>query len=96
MKKSELVGQLSTELKHHLLTYQDVQCGLDVLLDGMADALSFGERIEVRGFGSFRLNRRDAHIGRNPKTGSVVHVPDKYIPHFKSSQELRQRVDNHS
>ncbi|MEA1890443.1 MAG: integration host factor subunit beta [Pseudomonadota bacterium] len=96
MTKSELIEQLTTDQDHNLLTYHDVQLGLMVILESMANALSRGERIEVRGFGSFTLHYRKARIGRNPKTGSSVHVPDKYIPGFRPSQKLRQRVDNKS
>ncbi len=94
MKKSELVDQLTAELKHSLLTTDDVQYGVDIILDALANALSQGKRVEVRGFGSFKLNHRDARIGRNPKTGSIVQVPEKYSPNFRPAQELRQRVDN--
>ena len=94
MTKFELIEQLSTEQGHNLLTYHDVQLGLEVILESMANALSLGERIEVRGFGSFTLHYRKARIGRNPKTGSSVHVPEKHAPCFKPSQKLRQLVDN--
>ena len=58
----------------------------------MSVALAMGDRIEVRGFGSFSLHYRPPRVGRNPKTGSTVHVPDKYVPHFKPGKELRERV----
>ena len=96
MTKSELIEQLSIEQDHNLLTDHDVQLGLEVILESLVNALSLGERIEVRGFGSFSLHYRKARIGRNPKTGSSVHVPEKHIPSFKPSQQLRQRVDNMS
>jgi integration host factor subunit beta len=96
MTKYELIEQLSADQDHILLTYHDVQLGLEVILESLANALSQGERIEVRGFGSFTVHYRKARIGRNPKTGSSVHVPEKHIPSFKPSQKLRQRVDNMS
>jgi integration host factor subunit beta len=63
------------------------------LLDAMGDALTTGQRIEIRGFGSFSLNSRPPRIGRNPKSGDTVMVPEKRVPHFKPGKELRERVD---
>ena len=94
MKRSEFINQLVAELNSNLLSYDDVKYGVTVILDSLADALSFGDRIEVRGFGSFTLHHHEARIGRNPKTGSSVEVPDKHVPSFRPSQELKQRVDN--
>ena len=59
----------------------------------MSQSLSNGERIEIRGFGSFSLHHRPARIGRNPKTGESVALPAKFVPHFKPGKELRERVD---
>ncbi|HBE93099.1 MAG TPA: integration host factor subunit beta [Gammaproteobacteria bacterium] len=92
MTKSELIEQLSEE--NNQLSHLDVELALKEVLEGLANALSSGRRIEVRGFGSFTVHHRMAHIGRNPKTGSTVRVPDKYVAHFKPAQELRQRVNN--
>ena len=64
-----------------------------VLVDTMTRSLARGQRIEIRGFGSFDLNHRPARIGRNPKTGERVEVPEKHVPHFKPGKELRERVD---
>ncbi len=64
-----------------------------VILDAISVTLSRGDRIEIRGFGSFALNYRPARGGRNPKTGAKVEVPAKYPPHFKAGRELRERVD---
>jgi len=64
-----------------------------MILDAMTDALARGDRIEIRGFGSFALNYRPPRTGRNPKSGDKVHVPEKYVPHFKAGKELRERVD---
>jgi len=96
MTKAELIDQLRVAQKHNRLDYHDTQLCLEVLLKSLANALSLGERIEVRGFGSFTLHYRKARVGRNPKTGSFVYVPDKHFPMFKPGQELRQRVDNGS
>jgi len=62
----------------------------------MSAALAAGDRIEVRGFGSFSLHYRPPRVGRNPKTGEAVQVPDKFVPHFKPGKELRERVNNGS
>jgi integration host factor subunit beta len=64
-----------------------------MILDAMAEALSKGDRIEIRGFGSFALNYRPPRVGRNPKSGEKVEVPEKWVPHFKAGKELRERVD---
>ena len=92
MTKSELIDQLSAEQKQ--LGYRDVELAVKEILESLTNALSSGERIEVRGFGSFTLHHRQARVGRNPKTGSSVSVPDKHVPHFKPGKELRLRVDN--
>jgi len=63
------------------------------ILDAMSEALSRGDRIEIRGFGSFALNYRPPRVGRNPKSGEKVDVPEKWVPHFKAGKELRERVD---
>jgi integration host factor subunit beta len=64
-----------------------------MILDALTSALVKGDRIEIRGFGSFALNYRPPRIGRNPKSGDKVQVPEKYVPHFKAGKELRERVD---
>ncbi len=91
MTKSELIDLLSADQKQ--LGYRDVELAVKVILECLTRALSSGERIEVRGFGSFTLHHRRARVGRNPKTGNSVTVPDKHVPHFKPGKELRQRVD---
>ena len=91
MTKSELIDVLSAEQKQ--LGYRDVELAVKVILESLTSSLSGGERIEVRGFGSFTLHHRRARFGRNPKTGNSVTVPDKHVPHFKPGKELRQRVD---
>ncbi|HEC12880.1 MAG TPA: integration host factor subunit beta [Acidiferrobacteraceae bacterium] len=91
MTKSDLIDVLAVEQPQ--LIYRDVELAVKGLLDRMASALSEGERIEVRGFGSFSLHHRPSRVGRNPKTGAAVEVPDKYVPHFKPGKELRERVD---
>jgi integration host factor subunit beta len=65
-----------------------------MMLDAMSEALAKGDRIEIRGFGSFALNYRPPRVGRNPKSGDKVSVPEKWVPHFKAGKELRERVDS--
>lgn len=92
MTKSDLIGLLA--MKQPQLDYRDVELAVKELLEQMSLALASGERIEVRGFGSFSLHYRPPRVGRNPKTGDSVEVPDKYVPHFKPGKELRDRVNS--
>ena len=91
MTKSELIEILAQRQAH--LKADDVDLSVKTLLEMMRDALSRGERIEIRGFGSFSLHYRPARIGRNPKTGDSVALTDKHVPHFKPGKELRERVN---
>ena len=91
MTKSELIDVLASKLSH--LSLKDVDFLVKNILDQMAESLAKGERIEVRGFGSFSLHHRKSRIGRNPKTGEAVALPPKYAPHFKPGKELRERVN---
>lgn len=91
MTKSELIETLSRKLNH--LAYRDIELSVKSLLEMMSQSLSNGERIEIRGFGSFSLHHRPARVGRNPKTGEAVALPAKHVPHFKPGKELRERVD---
>src|SRR3989304_10233305 len=92
MTKSELIELLSR--RQTQLAYRDVELAVKTLLEHMANTLSNGERIEIRGFGSFALHYRPPRVGRNPKSGDPVSLPAKYVPHFKPGKELRERVDN--
>ena len=92
MTKSELIETL--EMKNTHLTSKDVEISVKVIIEQMAQSLSQGERIEIRGFGSFSLHHRSARTGRNPKTGEAVALAPKYTPHFKPGKELRERVNN--
>ena len=92
MTKSELIARLAERFPQ--LVVKDADYAVKVLLDAMSDALSRGDRIEIRGFGSFALNYRPPRIGRNPKSGEKVQVPEKHVPHFKPGKELRERVDH--
>jgi integration host factor subunit beta len=91
MTKSELIARL-TERNPHLVA-ADAELAVKTILDAMVKCLVEGDRIEIRGFGSFSLNYRPPRIGRNPKTGDRVDVSGKYVPHFKAGKELRDRVD---
>ena len=90
MTKSELIELLARRQPH--LKADDVDLAVKSLLGMMGAALAEGERIEVRGFGSFSLHYRPPRTGRNPKTGDAVALPGKYAPHFKPGKELRERV----
>lgn len=91
MTKSELIEALAARQAH--LKADDVDLAVKTLLEQMSTALSSGERIEIRGFGSFSLHFRPPRMGRNPKTGDSVALPGKYVPHFKPGKELRERVN---
>ena len=91
MTKSELIARLAERFPQ--LVAKDADYAVKMILDAMTDALSRGDRIEIRGFGSFALNYRPPRTGRNPKSGEKVLVPEKYVPHFKAGKELRERVD---
>ena len=92
MTKSEIIDTLSRKQSH--LSSRDVELAIKLLLENMSETLSTGGRIEIRGFGSFSLHHRTARSGRNPKTGEQVGLPSKFVPHFKSGKELRERVND--
>ena len=91
MMKSELIELMARKQNH--LAYKDVELAVKSLLDQMSESLATGDRIEIRGFGSFSLHFRPPRAGRNPKTGDAVSLPGKYVPHFKPGKELRERVN---
>ncbi|AGM40772.1 integration host factor subunit beta [Spiribacter salinus M19-40] len=91
MTKSELIELIAKSQQH--LAQRDVELAVKTLLEQMSEALAGGERIEVRGFGSFSLHHRPPRIGRNPKTGEPVSLPGKHVPHFKPGKQMRERVD---
>jgi integration host factor subunit beta len=92
--KSELIEKLA--FKQTNLSSKDVEKAVKILLEQMSESLSSGERIEIRGFGSFSLHHRPPRVGRNPKTGASVELSEKYVPHFKPGKLLRERVNGHS
>lgn len=91
MTKSDLVARLAERFPQ--LVAKDADFAVKMILDAMSEALVRGDRIEIRGFGSFSLNYRPPRVGRNPKSGDKVLVPQKWVPHFKAGKELRERVD---
>ena len=91
MTKSDLIARLAERFPQ--LVAKDADFAVKMILDAMSEALSKGDRIEIRGFGSFALNYRPPRMGRNPKSGDKVSVPEKWVPHFKAGKELRERVD---
>jgi integration host factor subunit beta len=91
MTKSELIERIVTHQGQ--LSPRDVELAIKTMLEQMAHALAAGDRIEIRGFGSFSLHYRAPRVGRNPKTGESVHLDGKFVPHFKPGKELRDRVN---
>lgn len=91
MTKSELIETIAA--RQNQLSSKDVELAVKTILEHMSQALSTGERIEIRGFGSFSLHYREPRRGRNPKTGDAVELTGKFVPHFKPGKELRERVN---
>ena len=94
MTKSDLIEKIS--FSHGQLSYKDVELSVKTIIEQMADRLSSGERVEIRGFGSFCLHYRAPRMGRNPKTGEPVSLPGKNKSHFKPGKSLKSRINNHS
>lgn len=90
MTRSDLVEELAARFAQ--LTHRDAELAVKAMLDAMADALVKGHRIEIRGFGSFSINRRPPRVGRNPRSGERVLVPEKRVPHFKPGKALREAI----
>ena len=91
MTRSDLVEELAARFGQ--LTHRDAEFAVKTLLDAMSDALVRGHRIELRGFGTFSINRRPPRMGRNPRSGESVAIPEKRVPHFKPGKALREAVD---
>ncbi len=91
MTKSELIERIAAQQDQ--LSVKDVELAVKLMLEHMSQVLAVGERIEIRGFGSFSLHYRAARVGRNPKTGDSVELSGKYVPHFKPGKEMRDRVN---
>ena len=91
MTKAELIESLVERLDR--LTKKEAELIVAVVLSGISDALANGDKVELRGFGSFKVKARRSRDGRNPKTGDRVHVEQKRVPYFKAGKELRERVN---
>jgi len=92
MIKSELITRL-VEANPHL--YQrDVERIVNTIFDEITNALAEGNRVELRGFGAFSVKHRPARIGRNPRTGEQVSVPEKHVPYFKTGKDLREKLNS--
>jgi integration host factor subunit beta len=91
MTRSDLVNRLAEKFAQ--LTQRDTEFAVKTIFDAMSDALARGHRIEIRGFGSFSISRRPPRIGRNPRSGEQVVIPEKRVPHFKPGKALREAVD---
>jgi integration host factor subunit beta len=94
MTRSDLVTELAERFSQ--LTHRDTEFAVKTILDAMSDGLARGHRIEIRGFGSFSINRRPPRVGRNPRSGEQVVIPEKLVPHFKPGKALREGVDERS
>ena len=93
MTKAELVEKVSTQIN---LTKKQTEVVVNTVFQSITDSLSNGKKVELRGFGSFRIRERNARIGRNPKSGVQVDVPAKRVPFFKAGKELRELVDKNT
>jgi integration host factor subunit beta len=92
MTKAELVEKVAEEIN---LTKKQTEVIVNILFNSITEALSQGDKVELRGFGSFRIRKRNPREGRNPKTGDTVHIPAKQVPFFKAGKELREMVDDY-
>ena len=91
MTKADLVEIVAKESE---MTKKDVEQLVEIIFDSIVDSLNRGEKIELRGFGSFRVRERDARKGRNPKTGEPVDIPAKRVAYFKPGKDLKELVNN--
>jgi len=91
MTRSELIDLMADS--QNQLSTKDVELAVKLLIDHMSETLSTGQRIEIRGFGSFSIHYREPRQGRNPRTGDAVELRGKHVPHFKPGKELRERVN---
>lgn len=91
MIRSELVEKLAAENPH--LYQRDIERIVSTIFDEIIEAMAQGKRVELRGFGSFSVKKRDARVGRNPRTGQAVSVEEKHVPFFKTGKLLRERLN---
>ena len=94
MTRSDLVEELAAQFDQ--LTQRDAELAVKSILDAVSEALVKGQRIEIRGFGSFSVTQRPPRLGRNPRSGESVHIPAKRVPHFKPGKALRENVDRNA
>jgi integration host factor subunit beta len=90
MTKAELVDKVANKIN---LTKKETEGIVSIIFQSITDSLTEGDKVELRGFGSFRIRERSARVGRNPKSGESVDVPAKKVPFFKAGKELREIVD---
>ena len=90
INKKELIEIIANEQDQ--LPYKDIELSVKTIIESMIDSLKKGKRIEIRGFGSFSLRYRKSRIGRNPKSGELVNIDERYVPHFKPGKDLKERV----
>jgi integration host factor subunit beta len=93
MTKAELVEKVASTI---ILSQKETEVIVGIILQSITESLSAGDKVELRGFGSFRICERKSRIGRNPKSGELVEVPAKKVPFFKAGKALRERVDEHA
>ncbi len=91
MIRSELIQKIADDNPH--LYQRDVERIVNTIFEEIIEALANGNRVELRGFGAFSVKKREARIGRNPRTGEAVHVEEKYVPFFKTGKLLRDRLN---
>ncbi|MEL6806532.1 MAG: integration host factor subunit beta [Tateyamaria sp.] len=91
MIRSELIQKIADENPH--LYQRDVERIVNTIFDEVTDAMARGDRVELRGFGAFSVKKRDARVGRNPRTGATVDVEEKHVPFFKTGKLLRDRLN---
>ena len=92
MIRSELIQKIADENPH--LYQRDVERIVNTIFEEITDAMARGDRVELRGFGAFSVKKRDARVGRNPRTGEAVAVEEKWVPFFKPGKELRERLND--
>ena len=91
--KATASGASTCAARYSQLVAKDAEFTVKMILDAMTQSLVKGQRIEIRGFGSFAINRRPPRVGRNPRSGEPVTIPEKLVPHFKPGKALREAVD---
>ena len=90
INKKDLIEIIAKEQDQ--LPYRDIELSIKTIIKSMVNSLKKGERIEIRGFGSFSLRYRKPRVGRNPKSGQSVNIEERYVPHFKPGKSLKERV----